>query len=231
MTKNIKDFSIREAIVFGEKQFKKYWFVIIAMLALDIMIETAPLIYSKAIDGFLNYVDGVYIWYTLMAFAFSVLIMIASVIMHFNIVKVFIIAAENKKVDLLHLFEFDNDKILQILKFIIASIIYETIVVIGLILFVIPGIFLAARFAFAIFLIVENNTDIIEAFKQSYRMTDGHTLNLMKFFIAAFVISSAAALVGFALFFVGVIPMMLAVLSILTLSSIHIYRHLQGKAI
>lgn len=104
MSKDVKDFSILEALAFGEKQFKKYWFVLFSIIAVDILIEVSPTLYKHAVDNFLLVAgDGVYVWYSFMGFLLAVIIMIATVIMHFNVVKVFILAAEDKKVDLLHL--------------------------------------------------------------------------------------------------------------------------------
>ncbi len=57
---------------------------------------------------------------------------------------------------------------------ILANILVGVIVVIGLILLIIPGIVFACKLAFTPYLVVDRKMEVIEAVKESWRMTDGH---------------------------------------------------------
>ncbi len=78
--------------------------------------------------------------------------------------------------------KYSNYKIF--VNYIIASIATGAIVLVGLILLVVPGIYLAVRLQFYKFLIVDKG-DIgpIMALKESWRITDNHAWNLFLFLI------------------------------------------------
>ncbi len=67
-----------------------------------------------------------------------------------------------------------------------AEIILFTIIVLGLILFIIPGIYFALRFMFVIPLIVDKDLDISEAMKQSTSLTRGIKWPLLGFILVSF---------------------------------------------
>lgn len=87
----------------------------------------------------------------------------------------------------------------KILTYIIANIIYSLIVCIGIIFFIVPGVYLGLRLQFFICLIVEEDAGIIDSLKRSWEITDGHTMNLLFLFLAQIVI----AIVGLILLIVG----------------------------
>ena len=70
-----------------------------------------------------------------------------------------------------------------LIKFLIASFLYYMIIFAGLLLLVIPGVYLAIKFGFYGYVIVEEDLDPIEAFKMSSRMTDGLKLELFFYYI------------------------------------------------
>lgn len=53
----------------------------------------------------------------------------------------------------------------------IALFIYTVMVILGLILFIIPGIYIASRFYYIVYCIMDDNTGIIESFSCSKRLT------------------------------------------------------------
>lgn len=58
---------------------------------------------------------------------------------------------------------------------VIASFLTFAFVVIGLILFIIPGIIIMVRLAFVGFLIVDKKMEALDAIKKSWKMTKGHS--------------------------------------------------------
>jgi uncharacterized membrane protein len=57
---------------------------------------------------------------------------------------------------------------------VLANLLVNVIVVIGLCIFVIPGIYFACKLAFTPYLVVDRKMAVIEAVKESWRMTGGH---------------------------------------------------------
>ena len=64
---------------------------------------------------------------------------------------------------------------------VLASVFVGVIVLIGIIAFIIPGIVFACRLAFTPYLVVDRKMQVIEAIKESWRMTNGHAWTI--FFI------------------------------------------------
>mgnify|MGYP001603300362 FL=1 len=87
-------------------------------------------------------------------------------------------------------------------NYILASILTALAVVVGLILLIVPGIYLAIRLQFYKYLIVDKG-DIgpVDAIKESWRMTEGETWNLFLFLILIALLNIAGALLlGIGLF-------------------------------
>ncbi|MCL5875117.1 MAG: hypothetical protein M1114_01460 [Candidatus Dependentiae bacterium] len=64
-------------------------------------------------------------------------------------------------------------------SYMVASLLRKTLVAIGLIFFIIPGIFFLIRFQFYRLLIIDHNDGIISSLRNSYRLTQGRTLTLL----------------------------------------------------
>ena len=91
---------------------------------------------------------------------------------------------------------------------VLANILVSGIVVIGFFLLIIPGIIFACKLAFTPYLIVDRKMEVIEAIKESWRMTNGHAWTI--FFIG---LLSIVIIIGGLLFFVvGVIPALMWIL-------------------
>lgn len=57
---------------------------------------------------------------------------------------------------------------------VLASLLVFVIIVIGLVLLIVPGIIFACKLVFTPYLVVERKMAVIEAIKESWRMTGGH---------------------------------------------------------
>lgn len=88
----------------------------------------------------------------------------------------------------------------KIFTFFITSLIYSIIIIIGLALFIVPGIYLAIRLQFASAFIVEEDSGIIESLKRSWEITKGQGVQLFMLLLVMILI----ILVGFILVIVGV---------------------------
>lgn len=79
-------------------------------------------------------------------------------------------------------------------KFLLASIVYNVIVGLGMLLLVIPGVYLGLRLQFFSYLIVDQDMGPIDAIKESFAMTSGRTLDLFLLALVALAINLIGAL-------------------------------------
>ncbi len=106
-------------------------------------------------------------------------------------------------------------------KFIGATVLYSLVVLGGLILLIIPGIYLAIRYLFVPYLIVDKNITIGEAFAKSTEMTKGKKWSILGFLILTVIFS----LLGLIVLVVGVF----VTSAIGYLAIINLYRKLLGE--
>lgn len=98
------------------------------------------------------------------------------------------------------------------LRFYVASIIYGVMVLAGLVFLIIPGIYLAIRFQFYSFLIVDKNEEIGSSLSKSSKLTQGVILNLFLFVLSLIVINIIGVLLlGIGLFVTIPTSMMAAI--------------------
>ncbi len=71
-----------------------------------------------------------------------------------------------------------------LVKYLIASFLYGMMVGLGTLLFVIPGVYLAIKFGFYGYFIVDENLDPLDALKSSSQLTDRVKLELLFFFLS-----------------------------------------------
>jgi uncharacterized membrane protein len=61
---------------------------------------------------------------------------------------------------------------------VLANLLVTIVIGIGIVFLIVPGIVLACKLAFVPYLVVDRKLDAIEAFKESWRMTGGHALEI-----------------------------------------------------
>jgi uncharacterized membrane protein len=88
---------------------------------------------------------------------------------------------------------------------VLAYLLVGVIVLFGLFLLVIPGIIFSCKLAFTPYLIVDRGMGVIEAIKESWRMTNGHTWDV--FLIG--LLGVPIVIAGTIIFLVGIIPAMM----------------------
>jgi len=69
----------------------------------------------------------------------------------------------------------------KVLPIIGAGILYSLAVLVGTVFFIIPGIIISTRYMFFMFFIIDKNCGVIEALKQSAKITKGNVLKLLGF--------------------------------------------------
>jgi len=86
-----------------------------------------------------------------------------------------------------------------VINYIIASILYGLMVIVGLIFLIVPGIYLAIKHQFYTYLIVDKGMGPIEAIKESGRITKGALWNLLGFVIIVTLLGAGGWIVGLGL--------------------------------
>ena len=84
---------------------------------------------------------------------------------------------------------------------VLANLLVEVIVFVGFILLIVPGIVFACKLAFTPYLVVDRKMEVIEAVKESWRMTNGHAWQVFLIGLLSIPISIA----GLICFGVGII--------------------------
>jgi uncharacterized membrane protein len=83
----------------------------------------------------------------------------------------------------------------------LAALLTNIIIGIGVVMLIIPGIIFACKLAFVPYLVIEKKLDPVKALQTSWQMTDGYAMNIFVMGLLAIFI----AIGGFIVFFVGVI--------------------------
>lgn len=110
----------------------------------------------------------------------------------------------------------------KILKGMITSILYSLIMVIGLCLLIIPGIYLGLRLQFAFYFIVEENTGILDSLKKSWAITKGQVFPLF-----------LLLLVGIGIVILGIIALGIGVfvaIPLIFMASCYVFRKLNAPS-
>ncbi len=135
--------------------------------------------------------------FTLLSFlgiAYSILI--ASPV-EYGVTFAYLKAARGDKLEIKNMFEaFHN-----YWNAVLANLLVGVIVSIGFVLLIIPGIIFACKLAFTPYLVVDRKMQVIEAVKESWRMTNGHAWKVFLIGLLAIPISIA----GLICFGVGII--------------------------
>ncbi len=84
---------------------------------------------------------------------------------------------------------------------VLANVLVGVIVIVGLVLLIVPGIIFACKLVFTPYLVVDRKMEVIEAVKESWRMTNGHAWKVFGMGLLAILICIA----GLICFGVGII--------------------------
>jgi len=116
----------------------------------------------------------------------------------YGILFAYLKAARNDKLEIRDMFEaFHN-----YWNAVLANLLVGAIIVVGFFLLIIPGIIFACKLAFTPYLVVDRRMAVIEAVKESWRMTNGHAWTVFLIGLLAIPISIA----GLICLVVGIIP-------------------------
>lgn len=127
----------------------------------------------------------------------SFLLTLVQLFLSLGFTKIMLLLVQDKFVEVADMF----NNFRPFLSYFVASFLYGIAITLGLLLLVLPGIFIAIRFQFYPYFILEENVSSFTALQKSYYLSQNLTLELFLFGVAVVVLNVA----GILLFGVGII--------------------------
>ena len=204
----MKTFSISGALKFGWEKTKSNFLFILGVTALSFIISML----SGQIQEVLG--EGA----PVVGMILFVLGYIVSSVLTIGYYKIFLKLHDGQHADFKDLYQ--HYKLFW--GYLVTSVIYGVAVVIGLILFVIPGIYLAIKYMFALVILIDEETiSATDALKKSSDITLGVKWSLFGFLLLLILIN----LIGIALLGIG----LLVTIPISTFATVYIFRRLSHE--
>ncbi len=199
-------FSIRESLRFGWNKTRQHNRILFAVLLVLFASRVAYAIVDKVLG------------HTLQGFAAGVVLTLVSFVLGIGFTLITLKIAKGESVsysDFIPPFR-------TIGEFLCTSILTGLMIVGGLILLIVPGIYLALRFSMTRFAVLEGG-GILGSLRASTTLTQGIKWHLLKFFVVFLAIN----VLGMALFFVG----LLVTLPVTMIAYAHVYQKLQQRPV
>ena len=196
-------FSIEEAMKFGWRKTREHSGLLFQGLLTLFAIQVAHSMVERVLEG------------TLLGSLATLALFIVSVFVGIGFTQIGLKIAKGQRADysdIIPPFEL-------VIRYVFAAVLVGLIVIAGLILFIIPGIYFALRFSMVRFSILEG-ADVIDSLGESSKLTKGVKWKLLGFFLVFGLLN----IVGALLLLIGLIvtiPMTL-------IAYAHVYKHLSG---
>ncbi|MFH1150486.1 MAG: hypothetical protein V1748_08430 [Actinomycetota bacterium] len=172
-----QDFRIGDAVSFGWEQFKENLGFYIAVVLIIGIAGAIPNFFTN-MGVFVNS-RGIIVTFGIV---FGILAFIVGVFQNMAQTKIGLTACDQKPADFTDLYS----QYKKFLDMLVGSILYFLIVLGGLILLIVPGIYWAVKYHFWGYLIIDQGMSPVDAIKKSGQMTKGHWWHLFLFFLAMF---------------------------------------------
>lgn len=206
----IRQFSIKEAIGFAWEITKKnFWFLLAIILVSNGLTWVISFITSNNLEHVSS--EGIFLklLLTLIGWIIGLELSYAKII-------IFIKFIDKRRAEVEDLFNYFHGNTL--FNYFLVLAIYWLMVGIGLLLFVVPGIYLGIKYSFAAYIFADKGTKVWEAFERSEEMTRGIKWKLLGFSILQFLI----ILLGALAFGIG----LLIAIPVVYLAEVYVYRRL-----
>jgi uncharacterized membrane protein len=202
-------FSKSEAILFGWNILKKNFRFFLGMLAIVVVVNV---LVGLVISSFSEEAPKV------LVMVVSVISWVLDLLISIGVIKITLKFCDQEPATYRDLFSAYR----LFLNYLVGSIVYGIIVAIGFVFLIIPGIYLAVKYQFYEYLIVDKGMGPIEAIKRSGVLTEGVKRNLVLFWLALVGIN----ILGLIALGVGLI----ATVPVSWLANAYVYRRLQLQA-
>ncbi|MBN2638303.1 MAG: hypothetical protein JXR65_04375 [Bacteroidales bacterium] len=185
MNENLQP-NFSSAFGYGWEIMKKHFWMLIGIVLISSLLNAIPSILSRG-----NSVD-------FNAFRSLFWILVSGPV-SYGISWMFLKAARNEDLDIKDMFAAFSPNYWNVL---VASLLVSVIIVLGFVLLIIPGIYLACKLAFVPYLVMDKGMKFSDAFSASWDMTKGHGWTIFGMGLMSILI----ILAGVLLLIVGVFP-------------------------
>ncbi len=205
---NKRTFSIKEALGFGWETAKENLGFFVMLLLVAALIYLIPWSVALLLSerGFLWSSMGV-----------SMVDFVLTAIIWMGIIKISLNFYDKKESEI----EDIVSPYYLFFKYLLASIVYFIIVILGFVLFIVPGIYLAIRLWFFDYFIIDKEMGPLDSLKSSFHATKGNVLKLLLFLILMGVIN----ILGVLLLVIG----LFITIPVTILASVFAYRKLSEQ--
>jgi len=176
-----KNFSIGDALKFGWDTMKGNFWYFVGVLVVAFVIVTVPHAIAGALQG--NFPG--------LSFLFRIIGWIADIIIAIGLITIALKFLDDQKPEFNDLFSFQP----FFWKYLGASILTGLIVLGGLLLLIVPGIYWAIKFQFFGYFVVDQGCDPVEALRKSSRITHTVKWKLLGFGLLCMLINWLGAIV------------------------------------
>ncbi len=160
-------FSIQESIVFGWNEVKNRFFLFIGLFILTLGSDIAGQFFLR------SWSDKAYV----LAVVLFLFFLVIGLFLRLGFLRAVLDRVDGKEVSF--------DRLLieyrHVLSFLVAGFIYACAVVVGLMLLILPGIFIAVALSFFPFLMIDRNLGPFASLKESLKVTKGYRGRLTLF--------------------------------------------------
>ncbi len=205
-----KVFSIGDSLSYGWDKFKKHYAFLIGILILIFFINLIMGIFSSIFEN----------TFPALNLIFNILIFVISFVLAIGTVQIFLKIYDEKQPSIHDLYTVTPSLFFRCL---LGAILDGLIVLVGFLLFIIPGIILVIMLQFFLYIIVDKDFDSIEAIKESRRITSGYKWDLLLLYIVLAVLN----LLGILCFGIG----LLVTVPVSSLAYIYVYKKLTDRDI
>lgn len=196
-------FSIGEALRFGWNTLKQnVWFFVLILIIAGLVTQIPSMLGGKE-----GTATGL----------FSLIAWVLQMLINLGLNKIALMLHDGTKPTWKELFM----QYPLLLKYLGAAIIYGVAVAIGLVLLVVPGIYLGIKYAFFGFVMVDKKTSIMDSFKTSAKLTEGVKWELLGFGIVMCVLNILGA--------IAILIGLFVTIPITLMASVYVYRKLEGR--
>jgi hypothetical protein len=161
--KNIPDGSFRQSFGFGWEQIKKYFLYLFLATVIGAIVEI-PIGVPRDINHHIS-LGWTFLW--ILSFLYGLLLL---PVITYGIDLFFLKAIRDEPLDFKEIFTGFNNYV----NIILAHLLATALIIMGFILFIIPGFLLACRLVFVPYLVMDRQLDPIKAVEKSWQMTYGH---------------------------------------------------------
>jgi uncharacterized membrane protein len=172
-------FSISEALRFGWETFKRNLGPSLALVAGGI---AAGLVLNGLTEASARY--------TGLAMGFTLIAQLVQILWAFIWIRFALTVYDGRPFELRELVPDGR----TFLNYLAVSILYGLMVTVGLLLLIVPGVYLAVRYAFAGFLVADRRTEVLDSFHESSELTRGVRGRLFLLMLVLFLLNLAGAL-------------------------------------